>query len=153
MEKGAVAKQRLAGRRLHLSRGGEHPSNSKGRFLGEEWVYGCPAGQRDRMQGRVGETIGAMGRGAVTTSSPLWATASESRARLVKAFWEELPLPTLFVPCRGAAFNLASPGPGERKRGRRMWVTCTPGAGAGVGTGAASHRELLGARCPAPGAR
>jgi len=38
MEKGAVAMQGLAGRRLHLSRGGERPSNSEGRFLGEEWV-------------------------------------------------------------------------------------------------------------------
>lgn len=36
----AVAKQRLTGRRLHFSWGGEHLSSSKGRFLGEEWVYG-----------------------------------------------------------------------------------------------------------------
>lgn len=57
-----MVQQRLAGRRLHLSQGGERPSNSEGRFPAEEWVYGCPADQRDHVQGSEGEIIGATGQ-------------------------------------------------------------------------------------------
>jgi len=108
------------------------------------WPQGLRAGQK---------SLVPWGRGVVTTSSPLWAAVSESRARLVNAFWEELPLPTLSVPCGGAALGSASPGPGERRPGRGMWNTLDGGAGAGVGTGAAVHREPVGLRRLAPAAR
>lgn len=99
-----------------------------------------------------GKSLVPRGRGAVTNSSPLWAAVSESRARLVNAFWEELPPPTPFVPCRVAAFSLASPGLGERKPRRGMQSTLYGSAGAGVGTRAASRREPVGARAsPGPG--
>lgn len=59
----------------------------------------------------------------MTTLSLLWAAASESRARLLNTFWEELPPPTPFVPCRGAAFSSASPGSGGAEAGTgSRWV-------------------------------
>lgn len=52
-----MAKQRLAGKRLHLL----WVKSSRGGLLGEEWVYGCLAGQRDHVQGRVEEITDAEG--------------------------------------------------------------------------------------------
>lgn len=135
-----MVQQRLAGRRLYLSQGGERPSNSEGRFPGEEWVYGCPAGQRDHVQGSGGEIIGATEQRGCEHLVPALGDRSESRARLVNAFWEELPPPTPFVPCRGAAFSSAFPGPRERKSRRGMRSTLYGGAGAGVGTGSRWER-------------
>lgn len=48
-----MAKQGLAGRRLHLSWVKELKSWVPGRGM----VYGCLAGQRDHVQGRVGKSL------------------------------------------------------------------------------------------------